>query len=1070
MLYTGIVFNLERYETMSKNSNCKEPIPLSKRAYPDELKANEEALLNRCCQEGDTEGQKRSAKVGLALSGGGIRSATFGFGVIQALANIKESQQPGGSKRSTALAKVDVLSTVSGGGYVGSLISRLFARDEVKDMDDVARAISPARESEATNGSKSNDSSGGIRPGLVLNWLRDNGRYLAPNGSGDLLLGGAVIIRNWITIHVVLATLLLALFVAMQFVRNLLHFLYPYEYKPAPLTCSATFCFDCFTMFADMEAWLTCLLPFGETHLWWSPWLLMPALVFVVAVVPSAWSYWLACEHPSSPRWIDPFGGWFFVFMCALVLTPIWIFPEYSLGIEVSLEVAAVGAVVSVVAIITLGIFCYARQVSCFRSARDRLDDSKLRNYLSSKLKTMLVVFAVALVLAVIDTLGQTVYAKWRAHDFPLVEWLGTLFGGLVAAAAGGRRIAANFSGKLGGMRVRLTLNHTATIAAVLLFASTLTAINAFSHGVAWGFKHPSYIPENLVAPPVASVENSLAGIRDQIEDLNSAALGIANEVGETSMRTCLPDASSCPEAKSLQEPLLRCMNCPKYGERRHFRIIAVVFGFLVVLSWLFGRSWPFLNNSTLLPLYTARLVRAYLGASNLERIDPTRADGDAHCAAPVAVTNVLESDDLRISHQWWSIDAPRENDTQRNDPFAKGAPLHLVNVTINESLDGKSRVQQNDRKGIGMAIGPAGISAGVRHHVVIPNLPGPKCNKPPVIVYPKVPSDDCCRPFRMFDYPPVNCSSEEPRECYEGEHLSLGQWAGISGAAFSTGLGSRTSLGLSFIAGFFNIRLGYWWNSGVDPGKRRGVATKGPKLGKLFTLALPVQSYLFDEFFARFHGTARRWWYLSDGGHFENTGAYELIRRRLPLIVIIDAGADPDYAGADLANLVRKARIDFDAEIKFLDDKVLDKLGCLPKYVGTLEALRGRPQGRDQIPNASGPAAALRRVSRSPYGTRQSLAHAALAVVNYENRDKPDSLIVYVKPTVVGNEPPDIAQYHADHQNFPHQTTSDQFFDEAQWESYRKLGQLITERVFPKGLEPYCTLLKEIRVRHFYT
>lgn len=1045
--------NPERYETMSKNSKCNERTPLSRRAYPDELKEREDALLNR------------SAKAGLALSGGGIRSATFGFGVIQALANIEEPQQPGKRKRSTAFAQIDVLSTVSGGGYIGSLISRLFARDEVKDMDDVARAISPARESEATNGSKSNDSSGGIRHGLALNWLRDNGRYLAPNGSGDLLLGGAIIIRNWIAIHVVLATLVLAVFVAMQFVRNLLHVWNPDGLNWISLVCDTGLAG--YPPLAKFEAWLSCHMPFGETYLWWSPWVALPAGILFFWAVPVGWAYWLAAARGRNPRGRDGINPlWGFVCACALLLTLTSILTKNSHGI-------VVGAVVSVVAIFTLGIFCCARQISCFRSASDHLDDSKLRNHLSSKLKTVLVLFAAALVLAVIDTLGQTVYAKWRAHDFPFVEWLGNLFGGLVAAAAGGRRIAANFSGKPGGTRVRPTLNLTATIAAVLLFAFTLTALNVFSHGVAWGFKHPRYVPEKLVTPPVVSVEHSLAGIRDQIEDLNSSPIGIANIVGATWMRTCFPDASSCPEANSPQEPLLRCVNCPEYGERLDLLYMAVVFGFLGVLSWLFGRSWPFLNNSTLLPLYTARLVRAYLGASNPERIDSTQADGDAHCAAPVAVTNVLECDDMRIKHQWWSIDAPRENDTQRKDPFAKGAPLHLVNVTINESLDGRSRVQQNDRKGIGMAIGPAGISAGVRHHVVIPKSPGPKCKKIPVIVYPKVPSDDdprACPPFRMFDYPPVNCGSEDPRECYEGEPLSLGQWAGISGAAFSTGLGSRTSLGLSFIAGFFNVRLGYWWNSGVDPDRRCGVATKRPKLGKRFTWALPVQSYLLDEFFARFHGTARQWWYLTDGGHFENTGAYELIRRRLPLIVIIDAGADPDYAGADLANLIRKARIDFDAEIKFLDDKVLGKLGCLPKYIGTIETLRGRPRGREPNPDTNGAAAVLRWVSGSPYGPRRSPAHAALAVVSYENRDKPDSLIVYVKPTLVGDEPPDIAQYHADHQSFPQQTTSDQFFDEAQWESYRKLGQLITERVFPKGLEPYCTLLKEIRVRHFYT
>jgi len=63
-----------------------------------------------------------------------------------------------------------------------------------------------------------------------------------------------------------------------------------------------------------------------------------------------------------------------------------------------------------------------------------------------------------------------------------------------------------------------------------------------------------------------------------------------------------------------------------------------------------------------------------------------------------------------------------------------------------------------------------------------------------------------------------------------------------------------------------------------------------------LLSFAFPVQVCLLDEFLARFPGTARKHWYLSDGGHFENLGGYELIRRRRPLIVIVDAEQDADF------------------------------------------------------------------------------------------------------------------------------------------------------------------------------
>ena len=303
---------------------------------------------------------------------------------------------------------------------------------------------------------------------------------------------------------------------------------------------------------------------------------------------------------------------------------------------------------------------------------------------------------------------------------------------------------------------------------------------------------------------------------------------------------------------------------------------------------------------------------------------------------------------------------------------------------------------------------------------------------------------------------------------CYTGRPLSLGQWTGISGAAFSTGLGLRTSLGLSLLAGFFNVRLGLWWDSGVDPGKRGSAATRETGSGRLWrwiSCVLPVQSYLVDEFLSRFHGVARRWWYLSDGGHFENTGAYELIRRRLPLIIIVDAGADPDYAYVDLANLVRKARTDFGAEIEFLDREGICRIRNWPnleglKYFGSLEMLRRGPWDQEPLPTTDGDTPAKRLIFGPPERPRRSSAHAALGFVRYDSKEVPESLIVYLKPTLLGDEPPDIASYHGSRPDFPQQTTADQFFDEAQWESYRNLGQLIAERIFPRGFAPYRELL----------
>jgi hypothetical protein len=172
----------------------------------------------------------------------------------------------------------------------------------------------------------------------------------------------------------------------------------------------------------------------------------------------------------------------------------------------------------------------------------------------------------------------------------------------------------------------------------------------------------------------------------------------------------------------------------------------------------------------------------------------------------------------------------------------------------------------------------------------------------------------------------------------------------------------------------------------------------------------------------ARYYGTRRSHWYLSDGGHFENTAAYELIRRRVPRIIVLDNGRDADYAFDDIANLVRKARIDLDAEIEFLTSVELSAVvdASVRKYFGTPEEFT--PDHHQPV-------------------------YATLARVRYQ--EAPEGLMLVLKPRVAGIEPLDILNYKQASPDFPQQSTTDQFYDEAQWESYRGLGYWIAEQLF---------------------
>jgi hypothetical protein len=154
---------------------------------------------------------------------------------------------------------------------------------------------------------------------------------------------------------------------------------------------------------------------------------------------------------------------------------------------------------------------------------------------------------------------------------------------------------------------------------------------------------------------------------------------------------------------------------------------------------------------------------------------------------------------------------------------------------------------------------------------------------------------------------------------------------------------------------------------------------------------------------------------FLSDGGHFENLGLYEMVARGCRTIVVLDAGCDRSYFFEDLGNAVRRIRVDLGIPIEF-------------------------PGG----------------IRMSAAGQGQGNAHAALGVIVYSALDPSlhDGRLVYLKTTLSGDEPVDVLDYARAHPAFPHEATSNQWFSEAQFESYRVLG-LHTIEIAAGRLDP---------------
>lgn len=808
--------------------------------------------------------------VGVALSGGGIRSATFCLGLFQALA------------RQKAIRRIDLLSTVSGGGYFGAFLGTAFTR--------------PGASADKVEDELANNHSWSVE------WLRENGRFLSPNGSGDNWVTAAVALRNWFTLQLVLLTFSFFFLGLGNLIRA-----------------------DLATEVFTQDWWGKIELFFWEHpagNLWLSPWTVLPVIPFVLILVPTGLFYW---------------------------------------STQFGVIMASARAITAV--------FCR----SC-RGITHAEFASRAQSTLTHGFAMGFTAMVGLAIFALMDSVGQTVYLRWSIDfAFPSLWTMLTGAGfGLFAFAA---KLVVYLEPLLGRKGTRITSDVIALGAALIWLFLILLSLSVIAAGFAWQWR---------------SVFNEFGGFARM----------------------------------SGGWPLM------------------VAVGICFIVSWIFSRAFGFVNLSSMQQMYAARLSRAYLGATNPER--------RAH--ANHSMTDLIPGDELPLDEYC---------------PHRQGGPLHLINVTVNETVSGKTQIGRRDRKGFAMAIGPCGLSVGATTHSLWApaRTETPRSNlhalweerKRAII---PIPSDkeSTYHPFAAEISADVSSQASADGGMPRIEALSLGRWVSISGAAFTTGIGSRTQFGLSLLLGLANVRLGYWWDSGTHPGQRRRGAK--PNLmevaSSLISRVLPVQTCLVSECFARFHGANRRHWYLSDGGHFENTGCYELIRRRVPLIICSDGGQDPRFQFDDLANLVRKARIDFGAEIQIVQRAGAD-VTADPDIKFPMPRLEEivHPELLDVIgtPEDFEPPAKNADDEGEPAPVR-SQRYALLARVHYLDTNTFSWLLI-IKPTLTGSEAMDVLQYQRTHPLFPQEPTSDQYFDEAQWESYRKLGEHIGTELFTSVAKP---------------
>jgi len=784
---------------------------------------------------------------GLAFSGGGIRSATFNLGILQALAE------------RGLLRKFDYLSTVSGGGYIGSWLAALTRRlsKEVKfSFDDVESALSPRKYDPAQRSEPP-----------VLHWLRLYSNYLTPHKgvtSGDTWAMLGTWLRNVVLNQTILALMFMSAFVVCM--SALLPLALADNDGLVFLAAGGGLLFAASLSMAinvvhEPRSVVGPRAPFQRIKV--TATVMLP---LVVSCILLNCGLWQRTDFASESIWMWlATGAAFYLLVWGVVAALAWLRRLWR-----KKSGQAEKRMVSIPALVTFSPLAGAAGGALLRAYVLQL--RHLPDWTS--VDWVVVVFGSGVVMLVLLTVGTLHVGLVGRGSMDLVrEWWARLGGYLTLTTLGWLLLAGTCA--FGPLAVRWGLFRLKgwSIGAALLWvvhnylglkaassprvSGTVTSVakakeNRDANACQDAGESPSKIMQALKSPQVL---NSLAkaapyvfmvGLVLLLSTGVHVAIGLIFNFGDTSELWRLSSSMSWYD---LSEDYWRVLESSS----------AAWLGGLGGIFFLAGAglSWRVdVNEFSLHHFYRNRLVRCYLGASNPDR-------------RPEPFTGFDGEDDLPLS------------DFSENYP----GPYPIVNAALN--VTGGEELGYATRRAKSFAFTPlySGYELGA---------PG----KGPL----RFLCEDGYLPRYSRTVQGRAAGGVGKLGCECG--ISLGTAMAISGAAASPNMGYYTTPATAFYMALFDVRLGWWMG---NPRYEKNWPTLGPPLGL---------GYLLSEVIGQ-SDQQKGYVYLSDGGHFENLAVYELIRRRCRLIVACDVGCDPDYSFESLVSLIEKARTDFGVHIE---------------------------------------------------------------------------------------------------------------------------------------------------------
>jgi hypothetical protein len=1075
------------------------PLPAPDPSVPDEgpLARVYDAIHQRA--KDDPENGPRTA---LCVSGGGIRSATFALGIIQGLAS------------AGVLRKFDYLSTVSGGGFIGSWLTSWARRhpegiagvEEELRLADTARtmAVVPPKKIDATATPKlriretqsataspavpagTAAPAGASRPKIdpeprPVRHLREYSNYLSPKLgilSGDSWTIGSLYLRNFLLNLLVLVPLLAAALAAPRAFSWLLAkaqwipqldlawpwifavfvsagFAYLGATRPVEQGMEATK--GKVKASADARFMLFCILPLtiaaAALAVFWarvsSPndpdlthWSTIAAALFATVggmmLIPyrlyyrrfdkasaSALGAGFADEQAFAKARTRKKVREFLATLLALATSigllvlaawkifydplrptpnPAALSPLERLGIE-SLPQAQLYVCFAIPAVLLV----FFIQASIFVGISGKRNEDYDREWWA-RAGAWLLFFAAAIGLVSFIA----VFGPVALYNAPVI--LGSIGGGagILAATLGfSDKTPANQKKKEEGGKTAAAANFASALLVPLFVAFLLAAI---SLGTTWLIQQfRAYLEVDAV---------TIAQKAPLQAEFTRKSTVVGNDGLAYEQENKLP-ASPLTSVAGLQAAAhLRTIEKTRLSE------LAIIF---LVAAGAFWLSFAIgVNKFSMAALYRNRLIRAYLGASNSNR-DPDRFTGfDANDnlqmweLRPELLweTSIIDEqrflEALKAKPAFWELLDPKTQEAAEPRGIVENLNVILQNDVLSKVLGDvpawfEPYKAAYDRTFINRLLFDEAFSTCVRP-MALPEDLRSKAPEHPERLKARAPlhvintalnlttGDNLAwqqRQAESFTVSPYHSGSfrldYRDSRYYGGQDgISLGTAVGISGAAASPNMGYHSSPLVAFLLTFFNVRLGAWLgNPGANGDTSYDKAHPSTNLGPML-----------DELTGSSNAKSK-WVYLSDGGHFENLALYEMVLRRCHNIVLSDAGADPKFSFEDLGNAIRKIRTDLGVPID-------------------IKKLVMSPRGSD-----------------GKFGEGR---YVAQAIVRYSaiDRNAVDGTLTYIKAGVYSDPyfPQDVYNYAMESLEFPHEPTSDQFFSESQFESYRALGR----------------------------